>query len=242
MNVLASLDQSRFAVRCEWGPRGVELISPACDAVVIVDVLSFSTCVDVAASRGAAVLPYRWMDASARYFAQSKGAELAEKRRAGTAYSLSPVSLQRVTAGTRIVLPSPNGAALSLATGATPTFTACFRNAAAVAAAAARCGPRVAVIAAGERWPQDQSLRPALEDLAGAGAVIDALPGARSPGAEAAAAVFRQMREALEDQLGACGSGRELIDQGFAQDVAIAAQLNVSTTAPRLVGDAYVAS
>lgn len=242
MKVLEPFDQSKFDVRCEWGPRGVELMAPTCDAVVIVDVLSFSTCVDVATARGASVLPYRWMDASAGQYAGAMGAVLAQKRHAGTGFSLSPASLQQVEPGTKIVLPSPNGAALSLATGDTPTFAGCLRNAGAVAKAAAACGSRIAVICAGERWPHDQSLRPALEDLAGAGAIIAALAGSKSPYAEAAAAVFAQMKDRLEEKLSASGSGRELVEQGFAEDVVIAAQLNVSAVAPRLRGDVYLAS
>ena len=49
-----------------------------------------------------------------------------------------------------------------------------------VAAAARACGPRVAVIACGERWP-DGGLRPSLEDRIGAGAVLACLDGAPSP-------------------------------------------------------------
>ena len=49
-------------------------------------------------------------------------------------------------------MPSPNGSHLSMLTGDVPTFAGCFRNAAAVAAAAAEIGPVVGVIAAGEVW------------------------------------------------------------------------------------------
>ena len=36
-------------------------LAPA-DVTIVVDVLSFSTCVDVATARGAAILPYSWSD------------------------------------------------------------------------------------------------------------------------------------------------------------------------------------
>jgi 2-phosphosulfolactate phosphatase len=108
--------------------------------------------------------------------------------------------------------------------------------------AALKYGPRIAVIPAGERWRNDRSLRPALEDLIGAGAVIQHLPGRRSPEAQAAWAVYREARPDLDGNLRHYGSGKELIERGFEADVPLAAQLNVSDSAPVLVDGAYVQS
>jgi hypothetical protein len=118
--------------------------------------------------------------------------------RAPLARPLLPLawSLADIPPGTRLVLPSPNGAALSLLAGtiAAPAgaavVAACLRNARAVAAFACHGGGSVAVIACGERWP-DRSLRPAWEDLVGAGAVMADLPGRRSPETQAACDAFR---------------------------------------------------
>ncbi len=93
--------------------------------------------------------------------------------------------------GTAIVLPSPNGSACAVLAddaGAT-VVTACLRNVGAIARWLDRAGGPVAVIACGERWP-DQSLRPSVEDLIGAGALIARLRGSCSPEAEAAAAAW----------------------------------------------------
>ncbi len=57
--------QQAYDVRCEWGAHGVVLLARECAVVVIVDVLSFCTAVDVAVNRGARVLPQRWTDADA---------------------------------------------------------------------------------------------------------------------------------------------------------------------------------
>ena len=78
----------------------------------------------------------------------------------------------------RCVLPSQNGAEITLQAAriAKIVFGGCLRNALAVAAAAQRCGSSFNVIAAGERWP-DGSLRPALEDWLGAGAILRHLVG-----------------------------------------------------------------
>lgn len=226
-----------MSVCCEWGAWGVRSLLPVADVFIIVDVLSFSTCVDVAVSRGATVWPYAWKNDSARRFAAERGALLADKR--GDKYSLSPGSLRELPFGAQLVLPSPNGATLSLAATGRPTMCGCLRNAAAVAKAAGSYGPRVAVIPAGERWPDD-SLRPCFEDWIGAGAIIEHLPGARSPEAEAALAAWQTARPRLLEQLRVCPSGQELIERGFPQDVGIAGEVNVSLSTPTMKEGAYV--
>jgi 2-phosphosulfolactate phosphatase len=176
-----TFDQQEFDIRCEWGEHGVAVLAPTSDAVIIVDVLSFSTSVDIAVRNGALVFPYRWRDDRAAAFAVSVNAELAESRRTSRRYSLLPASLLHIEPGTRIVLPSPNGATLTLAAQPTPVFAGCLRNAEAVALAARKVGPKLAIIAAGERWRDDHSLRPSFEDFIGAGAIIGCLGGRRSP-------------------------------------------------------------
>lgn len=231
-------DQRHNAARCGWGLRGLRALTDA-SIIVIVDVLSFSTSVDVALGQGAMILPYRWKDARAQAYADTNHARLAAPRDAA-GFSLAPSSLVAAPAGLRLVLPSPNGATLSVearATGAT-VLTGCLRNAAAVAHAAATLAEgSIAVIAAGERWP-DGTLRPALEDLLGAGAILHHLAD-RSPEADAAVAAFVHAAPTLPAQLHKCSSGRELIARGFPKDVELAATLNVSAVVPCLRENAY---
>ena len=170
------------------GLHGVETLAPISDVVVIV--LSFTTCVDIATANGAVVFPYRVRNEAAGDFARARSALLAGPRGTGVRYSLSPAGLLDIPAGVRLVLPSPNGSTLSLATGATPTLAGCLRNSGAVAAYASRLGRRIAVIPCGERW-SDDSLRPAVEDLSGAGAVISRLAGHTSPEAQTARTVSK---------------------------------------------------
>ncbi len=237
-----SFNQSPYQVRFEWGQNGLRAIGPGSDVVVLVDVLSFSTCVEVATSRGAVILPYRGQDGSAAQYALEQAALLANKRRSSNeGYCLSPASLRNIPAGTRLVLPSPNGSMLSLqAAEYGTTLTACLRNYQGAARLAGQLGTSVAVLAAGEQWA-DGTLRPCLEDLIGAGAVITHLPGQRSPEAEAAAAFFSQIQGSVSWLLRECASGRELIERGFEIDLAIAAECNVSTTVPLLTHGAFVA-
>lgn len=235
-------DQAAFPVRFEWAEAAIRHLAPQCRAVVIVDVLSFSTAVDVALGRGASVLPYRWKDDSAIRFAEQHGAMLASHERRFTGgYSLSPASLSTLTQGARLVLPSPNGAALSVLaqqTGAA-VFTACLRNARAVAAHIRHCFEHVLVVAAGERWP-DGTLRPAAEDLWGAGAFISALNLPASPEARAAADAYRAVQAKLLASVTACASGRELVERGFAHDLNWACDLNASRAVPLLSQLAYL--
>lgn len=233
-------DQQEFDVRCEWGERGVEVLAPISHVVIVVDVLSFSTSVDIAVGRGATVFPFSWKDDRAAEFAAAVRAELADAKRTPGRLSLSPESLLRIRPGARIVLPSPNGATLTVAAGPAPVLAGCLRNARAVALAAQRFGPKIAVIPAGERWPADHSLRPAFEDLIGAGAIISYLGGTLSPEATGALAAFQQVKTRLGEHLRQCGSGKELIARGFAEDVNLASQLDASDCAPLLIDGAYV--
>jgi 2-phosphosulfolactate phosphatase len=232
--------QGTWACRCEWGAGGAAALAPA-DVTVVIDVFSFTTCVDVATSRGAAILPYAWDDPSAGEFALAQGAELAG-RRGRARYSLAPESYLEAPAGLRCVLPSPNGAQVTLAAAETaPVILAgSLRNARAVAEAAGRMGSTFNVIPAGERW-RDGSLRPALEDWLGAGAILRWLPGSRSPEAESAVALFEHHRETLVATLDQCGSGREMDERGHRRDKDIAGHLDVSSCVPRFDGLAFVA-
>jgi 2-phosphosulfolactate phosphatase len=225
----------------EWGPEGARKFGQSAGVIVIVDVLSFSTCVDIAVGRGATVYPFADDVRAAAHMARAIGAELAGPRGSREhRFSLSPSSLSEIEAGTKRVLPSPNGSAISAAARAAPVLAGCLRNARAVAikAAAIARGSAVAVIPAGERW-SNGSLRPAIEDLIGAGAIIEELGLPCSPEAEIARQAFRSARHAMADLLRGCTSGRELIDRGYPHDVEAAIELNVSVAAPLLVDGAY---
>ena len=54
---MGTFNQHEFDIRLEWGLKGVEILAPISDVIIIVDVLSFSTCVDVATGMGATVYP-----------------------------------------------------------------------------------------------------------------------------------------------------------------------------------------
>lgn len=230
--------QADFSIRCEWGLRGILEVAAASDVLLIVDVLSFTTALEIATTRGAEVFPYPLTGNGATEYAAALDAHLASKSREG-GFSLSPASLRTLPAGCRLVLPSPNGSALSFASNHPSVLAGCLRNATAVAHAAARRGSTIAVIPAGETWPSGE-LRPCLEDLIGAGAVIASLPGTRSPEAELAVACFERFRADLPNVLRTCGSGKELIRRGFACDLDLASEIDVSSNVPALVGRAFV--
>jgi 2-phosphosulfolactate phosphatase len=230
-------DQSEYNVRCEWGDKGVALLAPISDVIIIVDVFSFSTAVEIATRQGAIVFPYWWKDDTAYDFAKSVEAEVADKNNVNN-YSLSPSSLTDLPSKARLVLPSPNGAALSLSTAPVPTIAGCLRNARAVAFAASSKGQNIAVIPAGERW-DDGTLRPCLEDLLGAGALISYLRGTFSPEAIAAKSAFESASEGIFNWLKDCSSGKEKLSRNEENDVGLAAQLNVSECVPILCNEVH---
>ncbi len=263
-----------YDVRFEWGAAGTAALAPSSSSLVVVDVLSFSTSVTVAVEAGTRVYPCAWRDETAAAFARERQAELAVGRRAvsaGRPWSLSPAALRRAPFTPRLVLPSPNGSAICAsaaagggaagggapggeaagsgigegrtADGEVMVIAGCLRNATAVGRFLQGTPGAVTVIAAGERWP-DGSLRPALEDLLGAGMVIAALAecGGRtlSPEAETARACCEATADVAAAVAGSV-SGRELADGGFGEDVAIAVESGACPLVPVLVDGAFAA-
>lgn len=234
-------DQSAFAVRCEWGPHGLAALAPAVQLVVIIDILSYSTAVDIAVSRGAEIYPHPLKDSTAEARARGLGAVLAARRGHGQ-FSLSPASMLSARPGQKIVLPSPNGSALSLkaSTLCPNVLCASFRNVSAAARYASQFNP-IAIIPAGERWPDD-TLRPAVEDIACAGALIEKLSCTRSPESLTALGTWQQFRPDLLGNLLACASGRQLVEMGYRIDVEMAAEMDTSTIVPVLCDGRYTAT
>lgn len=250
----AAHGQAAYRVRFDWGLSGAEaLVADAepGDVAVVVDVLSFTTTLTVAVDRGIAVDPFPWAAEQAPAYAAQRGAVLARGRREGLAtgsVSLSPSSFESAAGVERVVLPSPNGSTIShaLAEAGVRVVGACLRNAGSVGRWLHEVEGRISVIAAGERWP-DGSLRPAVEDLWGAGAVLSALAGPRglrpvSPEARSAAAAYDAVHGELGPALAASAGGRELIAVGFARDVEIAAEADASSVVPILRGESFVAA
>jgi 2-phosphosulfolactate phosphatase len=233
----------RARIGFEWGPTGAAAVAAPVTAVV--DVLSFTTTLSVAVERGITVYPFRWKDERAAAYAEERSAILARGRSERTGVSLSPASVRAAVGVERLVLPSPNGSSISLglAEAGVTVVGASLRNRVAVARWLAERGESLAVVAAGERWP-DGSLRPAVEDLWGAGAVLAALVdlglGGLSPEARVAEQAFRAVEQRLADELVACASGQELVAMGFRADVDVAAEVDGSDVVPVLVGDAFV--
>jgi 2-phosphosulfolactate phosphatase len=243
-------DQPGTGARFDWGLAGTAELGKSCAVLVVVDVLSFTTALDVAVGRGIRVHPFPWNDQAAAY-ADRIGAAVAVGRNAlspAHPWSLSPASLVRAPVVNDLVLPSPNGSAICAAAGTTdiPVIAACFRNARAVVRWLRQSGygavdRPVGVIASGERWP-DGTLRPCVEDLLGAATILDGLtyaPGGLSVEAAVTLAALASVPDPTAAIRGSV-SGRELVARGFADDVEVAVAADVSSTVPMLVHGAFV--
>ncbi|MDJ0087892.1 2-phosphosulfolactate phosphatase [Pantoea allii] len=234
--------QQAYNIRLEWGIPAVEHLAGEVDAVVIIDVMSFSTCVSLAVENGARVYPYPWKDHSVTHYALSVGAIAAnsDRRFSGEGYSLSPHTLLHVCKGEKLVLPSPNGSAICFRARewGVPIFTGCFRNLSATAAAC-RLFERLLIVPCGERWP-DGSLRPCIEDYVSAGGIIAALGrSGLSPEAETAVAAWQYHQAVNVASLHDCSSAKELIQRGFVDDVTLCLALDTATQACYLTGDFF---
>ncbi|GAC1387645.1 MAG: hypothetical protein NVSMB31_00250 [Vulcanimicrobiaceae bacterium] len=238
--------QGSYDIRFDWGLAGIEAAANDSEVVVVVDVLSFSTAVDVAVARGARVYPYAHDYGSAQQFAHDRQAMLALRRNEATAenpYTMSPASLRALPQGARLILPSPNGAAcctLAMELGAKQIVIACLRNAKAASHLARSLGKKISVVAAGERW-SDGTLRPAVEDLLGAGAILAGLDAATmSPEGTLARRSYQYSQADLHKLIWESVSARELRDASFEEDVRLALEVDASSTVAILDHDHFV--
>lgn len=220
--------QHDATIRFDWGEDGLGALVDDCAVLIIVDVLTFSTTVDIAVGHGTRVRPARWRPGST----QSRSTEAA------------------VAGGHEIVLASPNGAALSVLSSDSDAvvLTGCLRNASAVAEAARdlAAGGAIGVIAAGERWGVNlhahdgpARLRPCVADHLGAGAIVAKLRESAAPSPEAALAADAYCATDVDAAIRDCVSGRELTAHGHAADVDLAVRVDISRSVPRLVNETY---
>ena len=225
-------------IHCEWGTEGVNNFSIEHDIAIIVDVLSFSTCVDIALSRNAFIYPYRFKDETAIEYAKAHKAVAASLTRSKTDFSLSPASYLNILKGTKVVLPSPNGSELSFSSLSEITLCACFRNYKAVAKYANSISRNIIVVPAGEKWANG-SIRFAIEDYLGAGAVLSELDGEFSSEALIAKEIFINVKPKLKDVILKSISAKELIEKNFTEDIELAMKLNEGVSIPKLVNNYY---
>jgi 2-phosphosulfolactate phosphatase len=115
--------------------------------------------------------------------------------------TLSPVSFNEEHSNKRYVLSSLNGAFCTwIASKAQALFVGSLLNAASVAFAANQLREKtkanITVIPSGEQWSsgreEEDTLRPAMEDYLGAGAILSYLEGEKSPEAEVCMGAFLQ--------------------------------------------------
>jgi 2-phosphosulfolactate phosphatase len=83
-------------------------------------------------------------------------------------------------------------------------------------------------------------IRPAIEDYLGAGAIIEKLKGTKSVEARLCMSTFGQAKSHLREFIWDCGSGRELRERGFSEDVEHCAALDCFHTVPVLIQKRFV--
>jgi 2-phosphosulfolactate phosphatase len=212
-------------------------------AVAVIDVLRATTTIVAALDAGAlAVVPAQEAgDAIAVRARLGRagmllGGERDAERIAGFDLDNSPTSYtSAMVAGKTIAFTTTNGTkALYRAVqgGAYAVFCGALVNRTAVALALERSGVRHAVLLCA-----GTSGNVALEDFLGAGAIADALL-LRNPGIElddasrAAALLFRASEARLSDAVASGEHAQTLAAKGYATDILIASQLDVSETVP----------
>ncbi|MDQ0270432.1 2-phosphosulfolactate phosphatase [Cytobacillus purgationiresistens] len=244
-------EQSPYEVRVEWGRRGARDAASRGDIVIIVDVLSFSSTVISALRYGSIIYPFP-PNLDGRGYANKVGANYilgrAEATKIGNP-TLSPGTFNHGHSNKKYVLSSLNGAFCTWVASKVPALLiGSLINASSVASVAnqlrIKTKANITVIPCGEQWSDarenEDALRPSIEDYLGAGAILSYLNGKKSPEVEVCIGAFKHSKQKLNELVWECGSGRELRERGFAEDVKYCSHLNVDQTVPILNKDHFV--
>lgn len=239
-------NQEPFPIKFDWGGIGASRASQRGDIIVIVDVLSFSTSVVAALASGAIIFPFPYDEnlTGYEYAKEIKGELILGRAEAlkSKKPSLSPASFNNSHSGKKYVLSSKNGALCTwLATDTEHLFIGCFNNATAVANVVndirKKTNKNVTIIACGEKWENNglgtsDSLRPCIEDFLAAGSILSKLEGKKSPEAEVSSITFLNSQHKILSLIENSGSGQELVQRGFKEDVVIASNINSDNVVP----------
>jgi 2-phosphosulfolactate phosphatase len=213
--------------------------------VVIIDTLRATTTIAAAVAAGTSVEPVKSVTAARRL--RSSRALIAGERGGhklpGFDFGNSPVEVGRASwTGKRLVLTTTNGTlAVARAKSAREIYAGALVNAGAIAAAVKDASRDLWLVCAG------RTTGVALEDLAGAGAVLDRLlpdpfdPSVVTDGVRVSVELFRRERGRLHEFLLETESGRNLVKIGGADDLKACATLDTVAIAPRLVRGRFVA-
>ena len=243
-------DQSPYECRFDWGVRGTDNAADRGDIIIIVDVLSFSSTTVTAVNYGARVFPYASYTYG-EFYAKQVGAEMSVGRKEAKekgGRSLSPLSFTPEDRGKAYVLYSPNGATCSRhAHKSAHVLLGSLLNGSAVSKKAEmiqkETGLNITVIACGEHWSgpvdEEKHLRPCIEDYLGAGAILSKLSGSKSPEAEVCINAFKGSQDKIADLIRNSGSGRELEEAGFGEDVTFSSRLDICSAVPKLYGEHF---
>ncbi len=231
---MTNIQELSYPIACKhhvcWGQDGIAYYGAFFSAIVIVDVLSFCTTVDLALSKECSIIPTSLKDETQLLsLAERQGAILAKKRNE-CGITLSPSSMRNLDPKQTILLTSPNGSSLMdiASRFEKPVFAGCFRNSKALSEFLnLREFFPVLFVAAGERF-SNAMLKPSLEDYWGVGSILANLNGDKTIEAEDAIQSFNSIASNLTSNLMACESGQELIVHGYEQDVELAAEFNAS--------------
>ena len=202
--------EPEFDIHCCWGFKLAEDILIQYDVCIIVDVLFFSTSIDLLldTKENTQNIPV------AHHFIQ-------------------PFSPEKLS------IASPVGLPLQLNLHKKTVLAGCLRNARAVAKAAMQLGNTVLVIPVGDKL-SDEDFKTCSEDFIAAGAIVSYLKGDRTAESNAALDIYNSSKGNIEEMVKLSSSARQMMMNGSLPEVELACQFNKSKNVPLLEEGAWL--